>query len=1364
MAPIDPNLRFTILAFPQKFDGSTLKVNIVFLPRNQNPLVAAISGSVTIPDAPSFATAKISFVAKIITSLENFPVTTSPVSLSALVTTPTGNRTSLFQALASQFQINNLNASNANITTSIQPAVATENSVKKYLPLSYRNSFNFTTPVTNAKIDDSYQCALKNAGDNSGFSPSSDSLSWGQVFAHIMRQPLLAQQAGMVYETKFTVDPSFFNKGGWLYIDLADTSDYKAQQNADSTFIKLYAARIPALKMTHSRSIFAPVLFPVLPVEPAGDYDDIFIEASDYDDGFAKVVHSFQPVSQNFLEEESDGFHPQKEMGIRLGWDDEQILTWYVRALAEDNSVGAGMRIDAPLGVNGYRIDVRKQGTTKWDTLNFVTSKAPLAVGGQVLGKFSGELNYQVYPSQINGDVSGDYWLPMYFANWAGSSMVLHDEDAANIYQNNNTTLKSNPDTNVTGPVQNQLNKIYSPKNISTYLQYGDIYEFRVRLGDMSGGGPAASDEPVYAADSPIATTHFLRFVAPNSLRIDDLPSNTTDFFNQSSIKIKRPLLGYPCVVFTGKYADPISLLKTASQNLMGKTAFGIPDPDVAMVEIIVEIKALQMDNLLSETGTESYIEFFTTTRSFPTTSATFDDQLKVPLKYVDAAVLNFGDESDLGKDFGYTKTQIDGLPELPLPTGRQVRLTLRAVCKETPGYYGLQNTDHDLDTRYGSITQILLTSPSQNEQNLLLNISTASQIQGTFLQPDPVPVFDGNAINILLNNAPQGIPDIMQRFSQQLSIQNSGMMLVGNPGQRVQFGCSNKIGHTLSPDSSSLTISTKEDLTDQWLVCLRLEINRDWCWDALQDTSFVINRTKRFQHDAAAEEETEQVGVIEIRKTASILSLQNPDRSKTVVIFIDAVEPKSTLMQPPPNQTELRFPDLIELEYTVTAKFKTGYAAQKDKPLKLNLTLPITTNPAQVPEIVSAGIALSPYNRNATYSSTSTRQKYLWIEFSKPVSDSKDNYFARVLASAPDQLISNNNPELFIAPVEPPLPIDPEYIRVITPDQSIDTAGLNAMQPMQIASDSNVHYLMPLPPGLNSESPELFGFFTYEIRVGHYKYKGTNQNVWTTAQGRFGRVLRIAGVQHPAPTLLCSVNRDEEKLYVSAPYAISVFNGTNVTSDPPRTQLWALLYAQVKQADNKDYRNVLLDEKKLDWRVKINFNPPATSYSNLSGQQIEQLKLSAIQNWNPQLGSSITLPPYQLNANAATNTDAVKNGTTCWLSNEILQLLELYGLPEDSSLSVLCVEIFTPITNMYEHINEFDSELTKARISTNFAGFSPDIGAQINEAASRFSASDEEVLAYIQQPKPLGDDLGNYRILRTSPLTQAPFVCCTNC
>ena len=59
------------------------------------------------------------------------------------------------------------------------------------------------------------------------------------------------------------------------------------------------------------------MLFPVLfddPMVPGrlrpGNFDAVFIEAADYDDGFAKIVHGTQPVSQNLLAEDPDGFAP----------------------------------------------------------------------------------------------------------------------------------------------------------------------------------------------------------------------------------------------------------------------------------------------------------------------------------------------------------------------------------------------------------------------------------------------------------------------------------------------------------------------------------------------------------------------------------------------------------------------------------------------------------------------------------------------------------------------------------------------------------------------------------------------------------------------------------------------------------------------------------------------------------------------------------------------------------------------------------------------------------------------------------------------------------------------------------------------
>jgi len=101
--------------------------------------------------------------------------------------------------------------------------------------------------------------------------------------------------------------------------------------------------------------------------------------------------------------------------------------------------------------------------------------------------------------------------------------------------------------------------------------------------------------------------------------------------------------------------------------------------------------------------------------------------------------------------------------------------------------------------------------------------------------------------------------------------------------------------------------------------------------------------------------------------------------------------------------------------------------------------------------------------------------------------------------------------------------------------------------------------------------------------------------------------------------------------------------------------------------------------------------------------------------------------------------------------------------LPTDSALSVLCVEILPTITNIHEHINEFDSENTSSKISARMSSFHPEIKTQIDEAA-RFSNNTLTAMMYMQQPKPLSDQLGEYRILRTSPLTEVPFVCCTDC
>ena len=189
------NWRFTVFVLPKYFDGQKLTLSIVLLPRNQNPLSKAIEEPGL--EAPPFAEAELKFQANII-PLED--VTAPPIPpLSLDVATP-ANKKKLFEMLANKFQITNQYTINKNayINGSSEKApdpLSAERSVKKYLPMTYRKSFNFVAPRTpNAIIDESYRCQVRSAKPNSAFQRSPEQVSWGKVFAYGMRQPFSSQR------------------------------------------------------------------------------------------------------------------------------------------------------------------------------------------------------------------------------------------------------------------------------------------------------------------------------------------------------------------------------------------------------------------------------------------------------------------------------------------------------------------------------------------------------------------------------------------------------------------------------------------------------------------------------------------------------------------------------------------------------------------------------------------------------------------------------------------------------------------------------------------------------------------------------------------------------------------------------------------------------------------------------------------------------------------------------------------------------------------------------------------------------------------------------------------------------------------
>ena len=136
----------------------------------------------------------------------------------------------------------------------------------------------------------------------------------------------------------------------------------------------------------------------------------------------------------------------------------------------------------------------------------------------------------------------------------------------------------------------------------------------------------------------------------------------------------------------------------------------------------------------------------------------------------------------------------------------------------------------------------------------------------------------------------------------------------------------------------------------------------------------------------------------------------------------------------------------------------------------------------------------------------------------------------------------------------------------------------------------------------------------------------------------------------------------------MTAPYATPVFDGRNLIANPPRTQLWGLLYAQVTQVDGTSQRNVLLDR----------------AVAHLPERDV--------------------IPGTKV-------TRLLPRGTaaTVWQRNRVEQILASLALPPTQPLSVVVVETL------------------------------PDLG-NLND--------------------PIGGDLGQVRLLRTSPLTAVPALC----
>jgi hypothetical protein len=1221
-----------ILPFPQHIvfdkeepENNKLICNVVVLPRN-NPLGNLPGGDT------SFANGSFTLKAWLIKAGSDKLPTSGNHAADAdyhpknkLIVQNT-NRENIFNAIASQFEIEPNPA-----PLSGKKSVT----LKKYLPEAYRNAFTFTQPRNNnAVTDDSYFCSLKT---NNFANPyvKNNKINWAQVLGFALSQPLLAKALGILYtEIAIPLDNAdFYKEGGWIYFDFDETDDANTTLHltAKDDIVQFYAARIPII--TESRQVFAPVLFPVLHVDDAGNeeatvpFDDVFKDVIKYDDGFARIVHCSQAVNTNPILETKDGPSPLMDTGIRVGWDDEQILTWMSRGFKDTHLPLGDQKAHSKLSVSRYRIDVAEisqvafdsddisitENETKgnWKSQVAISSIEPLILTDEIpLGNFEGESGVQVSPARSNGDEQ-QLWLPAFFTFWNGTSLAVPDPIPDEI---NKIADYKTAESKKTGDKNPQVLYKQTP-GTEIELKYGNHYAFRVRLSDISGGGPVTDDKPLNAGESHIGKHKFTRNVAPSPPAISD---------EENGLKIIRPRLGYPAILFAANdTAKAISLLRqdrleldNQSQNLIdpvtGKyivndNAFdlfkqtarevSIADPDADKVHIVIEVATLDMDRESSNnalhltTPKEPYILLYETFRDFDDYKLSLDETdhtLHLPFEFRDVSVIFFNEGKDpdalgLGNDLSAQSGA------LILPTARTLRITIRSFCSSgKTDYFG-----HE-DFRFSTPVKRAIIKSIENLEAAPLLEKTDDPLLSIFFRPEAAKTPEKRRATAARGEQNQADVNIIERLASISSFNKNGLSVTGKQNERVQFGCSNLIGHTLSPDCSSLTFATIDDLSRKWISVIQLDLKRDWSWDMLEADSFEVFRQWKYKRDDGINfnNDEEKVGVISVTKGLNWQNMPEPDRLKTRLVFIDALDPKPGTVPKGALQAPGKFPELLDVRYRVSPRFNKpiGFDATAydydTQPYNLEVSLPITTAPSQVPEIVSVGFALSTADSeeqlfNNQYSATSEQIKWLWVEFAEPVENTDDAYFVRLLAYAPDPTIADHSDDVQKEMDEPAINLSPEVIRIIRPLQIEDNAGHNSMQAL-IGATADVdidakgirHFLLPLPQGLTPDSPELFGFFTYEFRVGHTK--------WSVEQAFPGRPLRVTGVQHPAPKLRLSTMRGPETIEVSAVFAESFFNGNNCTPVFPRTNIYALLYAQVLQADGKQYRNILIDQVSL--------------------------------------------------------------------------------------------------------------------------------------------------------------------------------------
>jgi hypothetical protein len=594
--------------------------------------------------------------------------------------------------------------------------------------------------------------------------------------------------------------------GGWLYVELDPAGPV---QPLIPDAVRRYAARLPALADNAGRPVFGAVLFPV-GLTGAGSYDAALAEAAVYDDGFAKIMHAAQAVTADAASSGHNRLKPATDAGMDLGWDDEQVTMWLNRQVEGlsarlDPTVKA---VEAPLGVSGYRVDVRLPDDAAggaWESLCLAFSVdangarallqfPPPPADAVFSADFEDELAVEPTPVRALHAADGLAWLPQHFARWQDGSLVAND---TTLFQ-----LACATPRNADGDPMAVPPSTYGAPTPAVRLRYGNRYEFRCRLADLTGGGPTSLDDASNPAPRPIATARFLRHVPPKSVRLEtDIPrpapgAPTPAVSTVSIIDVWRPLIGYPELVFAG-IDDPAvvtQLLASAAAARGALDGVGVNDPDVTRLRISVQVRAPAHDPGPDGLRDGDFRELYAAEVDFPPFDAgdVFDPgaPISLTLEYVDQA------------DIARLVEPIPGVTALPVPRARDVRLRFTPICGDKPDYFG------SVAVQQGLTVDVQTRSPAESEAGIFVPRPDELDLNGILLQP---------------------APDMMNRLADQLDLAANGLTWPAT-GRACVFAASAALAYAVRR-RGSLTFAAEGELLGHCLAAVQLELDRDWTW-----------------------------------------------------------------------------------------------------------------------------------------------------------------------------------------------------------------------------------------------------------------------------------------------------------------------------------------------------------------------------------------------------------------------------------------------------------------------------------------------------------------------------------------------------